>query len=313
VIGPQHSITGDTLCETKQPILLETIRFPETVISMAIEPESMVERKKLGDMLDMMKRQDPTFKAVENEETGQTLISGMGELHLEVIKHRLLRDFNLRVKVHKPRVNYRETVARAVEVTGECNRQVSGEQLFARLKIRLEPTQQEGPPVVTGFVPPEQLSGDYVASAHDELQACALGGGLIGGFPLTKLKLIILGGESRIDGSNETAFRIAASDAFEKALQQGGPVLLEPIMKLDIVTPEDYMGDFVGDLQQRRGVIVNSESRGEIATIEAHAPLAELFGYSSAMRSLSQGRASCSMEPLNYAPAPPEVAENFGF
>jgi len=313
VIGPRHSITGDTLCDAKQPIVLETIEFPETVISMAVEPESTTERKKLGDTLEMMKRQDPTFKAAENEETGQTLISGMGELHLEVIKHRLLRDFNLRVKVHKPRVNYRETVARAVEVTGECNRQLGGEQLFARLKIRLEPTDKEGPPIAVGFVPPEELSGDYLAAAHEELLALGEGGGLIGGFPLTKLKLIIQGGESRVDGSNETAFRIAAGDAFEKALREGGPVLLEPIMKLDISTPEEYMGDFVGDLQQRRGIIANTESRGEIAVIEAHAPLAELFGYSSAMRSLSQGRASCSMEPFNYAPAPPEIAEGFAF
>jgi len=313
VIGPRHSITGDTLCESKQPILLDSIDFPETVISMAIEPETATERKKLGEALEMMRRQDPTFNALENEETGQTIISGMGELHLEVIKHRLLRDFNLQIKVHKPRVNYRETVSQMIEVTGECNRQIGGDQLYARLRIRTEPTTHEGPPIVAGYVPPEELSGEFLAASQEELQALGEGGGMIGGFPLSKLRITILGGESRLEGSNETAFRIAAADGFERSLREGGPVLLEPIMRLDIVTPEEYMGDFVGDLQQRRAIIANTESRGETAIIEAHAPLAELVGYSSAMRSLSQGRASCSMEPLNYAPAPPDVAEGFAF
>lgn len=312
VIGPRESVTGDTFCDTKAPLQLQTIDFPETVISMAIEPESTADRKKLAETLEMMKRQDPTFRADENEETGQTLISGMGELHLEVIKHRLLREFNLNVKVHKPRVNYRETIGHSIEVVGECNRQLAGEQLYARLKVKVEPSDHEGSSVmVLNRCSPEQVPGDLVMAAVEELQACGEGGGVIGGFPLSKLKLTILGGETIPVSSTEVAFRIAASDAFEKALRQGGPVLLEPIMKLDIATPDENVGDFVGDIQQRRGVIAHTESRGEMALIEAHAPLAELFGYSSAMRSLSQGRASCSMEPLQYAPAPPDVADGF--
>jgi elongation factor G len=312
VIGPRHSITGDTLCDPKYPILLETIRFPDTVISMAIEPESTAERKKLSETLDMMKRQDPTFRAEENKETGQTLISGMGELHLEVIKHRLLREFHLDVKVHKPRVNYRETIRRSVEVTGECHRQMHGEQLFAKLRIRVEPSDHVGAPVlVTASCPPDALPGELLAAAMEELANRGQGGGLIGGFPLAKIRLTVLGGEAHPVNSNDIAFRIAAADAFERALREAGPVLLEPIMKLDISTPDEHVGDFVGDIQQRRGVVARTQSRGQTTAIEAHAPLAELFGYSSAMRSLSQGRASCSMEPLRYSPAPPEVVATF--
>lgn len=313
VIGPRYSITGDTFCDPRNPILLPTIEFPASVISMAIEPESTVERKKLAEVLDMMKRQDPTFRADENEETGQTLISGMGELHLEVIKHRLLRDFSLNVKVHKPRVNYRETIAQVAEVTGECHRLLGGEQLFAKLRIRLEPKAGDDLGVtVLSRCPPEEVPGELLNAALEEFKARGVGGGVIGGFPLSKLKLTVLGGETHPVGSTEVAFRIAAADAFEKALREGGPVLLEPIMKLEISTPDENFGDFVGDLQQRRGTISHTEARGSNAIIEAHAPLAELFGYSSAMRSLSQGRASCSMEPLHYAAAPPDVAASFG-
>jgi len=312
LIGPKDSITGDTLCDTRAPVLLESIEFPETVIAMAIEPESTSERKKLADTLEMMKRQDPTFRARENEETGQTIISGMGELHLEVIKHRLLRDFNLDVKVHKPRVSYRETIGQAIEVTGECHRTIAGQQLFAKVNIRMEPYDgdQAGVLVINHCIG-DALPWPLVEAALDELHSRAEGGGLIGSFPLSKLKVTLLGGEAQVEGSTEVAFRIAAGEAFEAALKQGNPVLLEPIMRLNITTPEDYLGDFVGDLQQRRAIIAKTGQRGRNSTIEARAPLAELFGYSSAMRSLSQGRAGCSLEPLEYAAAPPEVAEGF--
>ena len=310
IIGMRQSITGDTICETRAPILLETIKFPETVISMAIEPESSTERKKLEATLEMLKRQDPTL-AVISSETGQTLISGMGELHLEIIKNRLLRDFNLNVRFHKPQVSYRESIDHAVEVVGECNRMIAGQQLFARLKVRMEPAPQSAVPVmVLTAVPPDGLPPDHLTAALDELKALGEGGGKIGGYPLMKLKVSVLGGEWN-EQTDERAMKIAASDAFEKGLEQGGKVLLEPIMKLDIVTPEDYLGDFVGDLQQRRAIIAKTDHRGKMTVIEAHAPLKELFGYSSAMRSLSQGRAGASMEPLKYEPAPPEVLKAF--
>ena len=312
IIGLRHTVTGDTLCDSQNPILLESIEFPETVISMAIEPETTSERKKLADVLDLMKRQDPTFHAIESEESGQTLISGMGELHLEVIKNRLLRDFDLNVKFHKQRVNYRETIEKTIEVEGNCSRQMAGQQLSAQLRLRMEPNPAGQAVVVTSRCSPDEVPGDFLLAALEELEGRGEGGGSIGGFPLSQLKVTIIGGVADED-STDVAFRIAAGDGFEKALRNGGPVLLEPIMKLEIATPEEYMGDLVGDLQQRRGIVSNTENRGNIYVIEAEAPLAELFGYSSAMRSLSKGLAGCSMEPLRYAPAPPSVADGFAF
>ncbi|MBC8351744.1 MAG: elongation factor G [Planctomycetes bacterium] len=307
VIGLRGTITGDTLCDTRAPILLESIEFPETVMSMAIEPESTTERKKLEETLELLLRQDPTLR-VKTGETGQTLISGMGELHLEIIKHRLLRDFSLKVKFHKPQVSYRETVDHAVEVTGVCERMINGQQLFAKVSLKLEPTDVEGTGVlVLSQCPPETLPGEILSLLIDELNAHGEGGGLIAGYPLMKLRVTVLGGDAGEDEPNELAFKMAVSDAFTKGLEQGGKVLLEPIMKVDIVTPEDYVGDFVGDLQQRRAIISKTENRGRLTAIEAQVPLSELFGYSSAMRSLSQGRAGCSMEPLEYAPAPPDI------
>lgn len=310
VIGPRDSITGDTLCDTKAPILLESIEFPETVISMAIEPDSSAERKKLAEVLEMLRRQDPTFRARENEETGQTLISGMGELHLEVITHRLLRDFNLKVRVHKPRVSYKETVAHAAEVTGECNRQHAGQSLYAKVKIRMEPAEGLSVPVMVTMGPGINLPEHYLTAVLDTLNEQGAGGGSVG-CPLLKVKITVLGAEMHETDSSEIAFRYAAADAFNKALQAAGVVLLEPIMKIEITTPEEHLGDFIADLQQRRGLITHTFNRGKHTVIEAEAPLANLFGYSSAMRGLSQGRATCSMEPAAYGPAPPDVLESF--
>jgi elongation factor G len=310
VIGLRHSVTGDTLSSTQEPILLESITFPETVISMAIEPETSTERKKLADVLEIMKRQDPTFRARENEETGQTLISGMGELHLEVIKHRLLRDFRLNVRVHKPRVSYRETIERAVEVTGECHRNVGGQMLSAKVRIRMEPFSKGTKPVTVLVAPGGILPEEFLAAAVEVLSERGEGGGTLG-FPLMQVKITVLGGEVHETGSNELAFRYAAGDAFEQGLRQAGIVLLEPIMRVEVTVPEEHLGDIMGDLQQRRAIIVRTHTRGRNTVIEAHAPLANLFGYSSAMRGLSQGRATCTMEPHSYGPAPAGVLETF--
>jgi elongation factor G len=309
VIGLRASVTGDTLCETQHPILLESIEFPETVISMAIEPETSADRKKLADALEMLKRQDPTFRARESEETGQTLISGMGELHLEVIKHRLLRDFNLNVKFHKPSVSYRETVGQTVEVVGECPRQIAGQAHFARLRIKLGPSEAServllGPAAATELPPP------LLNAAVETLRQEAEGGGSLG-LPLMKVQATVLGGETHPTESNEIAVRHAAHDAFQKGLRAAGVVLLEPIMRLEVTTPEEHMGDFVADLQQRRAVINRTNSRGRNTVIEAHVPLSKLFGYSGDMRSLSQGRATHSMEPAAYAAAPAEDLQRF--
>lgn len=311
VIGLKQTITGDTLCDTHgDPILLESIAFPETVISMAIEPESSTERKKLADILDMMKRQDPTFRARENEETGQTLISGMGELHLEIKIHELLREYKLNVRVHKPRVSYRETIEKAVEVTGECHRNVGGQILSAKLSIRMEPFPKGVKPVTVTLAPGVELPEEYLTAALEVLQEQGEGGGMLG-FPLMHVKITVLGGQLHETESSALAFRYAAADAFMTALKEAGIVLLEPIMRIEVTTPEENLGDIVGDLQQRRAVIVRTHVRGKNTVIEAHAPLANLFGYSSAMRGLSQGRATCSMEPHSYGPAAPEVLQSF--
>ncbi len=310
VIGLRQSITGDTLCDPKEPILLESITFPETVISMAIEPENSTERKKLADVLEMLKRQDPTFRARENEETGQTLISGMGELHLEIIKNTLLRDYRLNVRVHKPRVSYRETIAKAVEATGRCHRNVGGQMLFAELTIRMEPFSGGAAPVIVTVAPNHGLPEPFLAAALEVLTEHGQGGGQLG-FPLMQVKITLLGGAVHETETNELAFRIAAGDAFDKALREAGIVLLEPVMRLEITTPDDYLGDFVADVQQRRGEVLRTHNRGRLSIIEARAPLAQLFGYSNAMRGLSQGRASSSMEPLSYGPAPDDVLQSF--
>ncbi|MBI1901771.1 MAG: elongation factor G [Planctomycetia bacterium] len=309
IIGLRHSITGDTLCDPHEPVLLDGIQFPQTVISMAIEPETTAERKKLADRLESLKRQDPTFRAVENEETGQTIISGMGELHLEIIKNRLLRDFNLNVKVHKPRVSYRETVEHKAEVVGECRRQQAGQMLFARVKLRVEP-QAAGETVSLEPAAAQQIPEPFLSILLQDLQDRAAGGGTFG-YPLMNLRVTVLGGEISQTETSEPAIHIAAADAFDKALRAAGVVILEPIMKVEITTPDEFLGDLVGDLQQRRATITRTETRGKGTVIDARAPLANLFGYTSAMRSLSQGRASATMEPSHYGPAPPEVLESF--
>lgn len=314
-IGPRHSITGDTLCETQNPVELPSIQFAQTVLSMAIEPENTTERKKLAEVLEMLQRQDPTLKAAENSESGQTLISGMGELHLEVIKHRLTRDFRLNVKFYKPRVSYRETIGKAVEVVGKCNRQIGAQQMFAEVRLKMEPMPNASAPVVVFDLAAGDatLPDNFRLAAMEELRHRGQGGGMIGSFPLTGIKLSLLGGACSVEGSDEVAFRIAANDGFEKAMEAAGPVLLEPVMHLEITTPDDYMGEIVGDLQQRRAMIEKTEARGTLTVVTAKAPLKELFGYSTAIRSLSQGRAGCSMEPSGYQPAPAADAEEFAF
>ena len=315
VIGPRFAITGDTVCDTREMIELPSINFADTVISMAIESESTSDKKKLEETLDMLRRQDPTFRAVENEETGQTLISGMGELHLEVIQHRLTRDFGLNVKFYKPRVNYRETVAAKADVVGQCNRQIGSTQMFARLNVSVSPLEDVSAPVlVFDRLPPEVgLPNGIRQAAMDEIRERAAGGGLLAGFPLSGVRIDVTDAEMQEEGSDEVAFRIAAGDAFDRGMEKAGLVLLEPVMKVEVTTPGDYMGELVGDLQQRRAIIAATETRGTMTVIIAHAPLKELFGYSGAVRSLSQGRAAGSMEPLSYQPAPKEDAESFMF
>ncbi|MDR1493831.1 MAG: elongation factor G [Planctomycetaceae bacterium] len=311
VIGLRCSITGDTLCDVKSPILLESITFPETVISMAIEPETSDEHKKLKAVLDMMKRQDPTFRAIENEETGQTLISGMGELHLEVIKHRLLREHKVNVRVHNPRVSYRESIQKPVEAEGMCQRVLGGKKHSAGVTLNIEPLvdANQALEIASECNDPRFLT-QYKQIVLEAIREESQSGGLLG-FPLINLRITLKSVVITEGETDETAFRVAVAEAFRKGLETAGVTLMEPIMKLEVATPEEYLGDIVGDLQQRRAVITQTLQRGSLKVLEAEAPLANLFGYTSAMRGLSQGRASSSMEPLAYGPAPPEILKSF--
>jgi elongation factor G len=311
VIGPRASITGDTLCDAAAPIVLESIQFPETVISMAIEPETSLERKKLAETLDMMKRQDPTFRAVESEETGQTLISGMGELHLEVIRHRLERDFNLHCRVHKPRVSYKETLAREVTVRGQIDRLVGGQQFAATVTLRAEPTaDQTGPVVEQGWFPEGEAASALAALMTQSVRESAERGGLRG-CPLWGVRIGVLESPVPEPPPGDVAVRMAAAEAIDRMLEEAGTVLLEPVMRVEVTVPEDHLGDVINDLQQRRAIITATEIRGGATVLTAEAPLASMFGYSAAVRSVSQGRASFTMAPLKYGPAPAETAEAF--
>ncbi|MEX0700779.1 MAG: elongation factor G [Planctomycetales bacterium] len=308
VIGPKEVVTGDTLCDPQQPVLLENIRFPETVISMAVEPDSSAERKKLEETLVRLAKQDPTFHAKVNEETGQTIISGMGELHLEIIKKRMERDFGLKVKVHKPRVSYRETVRHPEEAVGEFHRQAAGAAQFARLRLRVEPNPVDESIVVENKMKPGTLPADLARLAEQEVRERAQSGGRIG-YPLMKARFTLLDADYREGETTDFAVQAAASAAVNAALDAAGIVLLEPVMRLEVVTPDESLGAIQGDLNMRRAMIVNSQRRGDLTVLEARVPLSAMFGYSTQVRSLSQGRASYSMEPLEYAEAPREVLD----
>ncbi len=313
VVGLKDSVTGDTLCDASHPILLEKIEFPETVISMSIEPVSSADKGKLADTLASLAREDPTFAYKVNEETGQTLISGMGELHMEILKNRMTRDYNLKVHVGRPRVSYRETIRKAVKrVEGTCIRQTGGSGLYAKVTIDLEhevlpkggPTLRFVNKMKNGTIPAE-----FVPAIEGGLRDEAKSGGRTG-YPLVDLKVTLVDADAHDVDSNDLAFGFAASDALKKAVHEAGAVLLEPIMKIEVVTPEDYLGDIMADLMSRRAQIDKMYDRGKLRVIEARAPLEKMFGYSTAVRSLSQGRASYSMEPLEYAAAPDELLES---
>ena len=311
VIGPRQSVTGDTLCDAQSPIVLESIEFPETVISMAIEPETSLERKKLSETLEMMKRQDPTFRAIESEETGQTLISGMGELHLEVIRHRLEREFNLHCRVHKPRVSYKETLAKPVQVQGESNRQVAGQTLEAIVALAAEPTgEQSGVTVEQGWFPESEQLAEVARIMTESVRESAERGGLKG-CPLWGVRIVVREAAVPEPLPTDVAIRIAAADGIERMLEMAGTVLLEPVMRIEVSVPEEHLGDVINDLQQRRAIITATEIRSGMNVLTAEAPLAEMFGYSAAVRSVSQGRASFTMAPLKYGPASAETAESF--
>ena len=311
-VGLKETQTGDTLCDPRGgAVLLEQIEFPETVISMAIEPQSTNDRDKLLAVLRMVARCDPTFEYRANEETGQTLISGMGELHLEVICHRIERDFNVPVRVGRPRVAYRETISFPAEAEGRLIRQTGGRGQYAVVTLRVEPFEPAPGEETLRIVnrhPAGTIRPVFASAAQQGVRDAAHTGNL-GGYPLINVQVTLLAAEEHPEDSSEVAFETAASIAFQRAVEHAGPVLLEPIMKVEVVTPEEYYGAINGDLMARRATILATAMRGRDHLITAEAPLATMFGYATQLRSVSQGRASYSMEPKRYQRMPANLAQ----
>jgi len=306
VAGPRFTITGDTLCETKNPVLLEKIEFPSTVISMAIEPRTSAEKDKLVQALARLEREDPTLQCKIDEETGQTIVSGMGELHLDVIRHRLLTDFNVAANVGKPRVAYKETITGEAEEEAKFIQQTGGRDHYGHVKLRVEPNPGHTHVVFENAQKDDEIPRQFLPVIEEGVLGGAESGAL-GGYPVVYVRIKLIGGSQHATDSSELAYHAAAVHAVQKALAKGSPVVLEPIMKVEVSTPEEYMGDIISDLMTRRAEINENEMKGRLRILRGKVPLSEMFGYSTTVRSLSQGRASYSYEPLEYAPVPPRV------
>ena len=311
VIGPKSSLTGHTLCDPRRPVLLESIEFPETVISQSIEPKSSRDRDKLMAALEALARQDPTFRTRTDLDTGQTLIYGMGELHLEVLVHRLRHDQNLDVHVGKPRASYRETVSTPAEARVDFARQLGGRTHVAIVELRVEPLplgEVLGDTAFESRVEPGAVDGQFIPAIEQGVRDAASSGPR-GGYLLVGWRAILLGARQHDTDSSELAFESAARVAFDEAVGKAGPVLLEPIMSLKIHTPDEHFGAITGDLNSRRAVITGTDVRGQFRVINAKVPLPEVFGYVTHLRSMSKGRASVSVTPSHYAVVPAAISD----
>ncbi len=308
VIGLKSVKTGDTLCDEKAAIVLESLFIPEPVLSLSIEPKTKADRDKLSTVLQRMGEEDPTFRVKSNEETGQTIISGMGELHLEIIVDRMKREFNVFANVGKPQVAYKETIKRPAKGEGKYIRQTGGRGQYGHCYLEIEPLPRGTGieflnKVVGGAIPRE-----YVPAVEDGVrEACQ--NGVLAGYPVVDVQITLYDGSFHDVDSSEIAFHIAGSMGFKAAVKQANPVLLEPIMNLEVVVPEEFMGDVIGDLNSRRCIIQEVSTRGNLKVVRGLVPLAEMFGYATAVRSLSQGRATFTMEPHSYSEVPKQIAE----
>ncbi len=311
VVGLRDSLTGDTLCDMKHEVVLEKIEFPETVISMAVEPKSSADRDRLAEALAALSRQDPTFDWRVDPETGQMLIAGMGELHLEIMTHRLERDMNVQVKVGRPRVSYRETVTGSSKAEARFIRQTGGHGQYAVVELKVEPYQPaegEDHVVFENEIRGGAISRQYVTAVEAGVREAAKGG-VLAGYPLINVKVTLLDGKEHPVDSSDLAFENAGMMAFRQACEQAGVGLLEPVMRLEVTVPSEYFGGVFGDLRSRRAQVTDSFARSDRQVIHAQVPLAEMFGYSTTLRSLTQGRAAWLMEPSHFAAVPAQVAE----
>jgi elongation factor G len=308
-VGLKHTTTGDTLCDPNHPILLERMEFPEPVISVAIEPKTKADQDKLGKALGALSEEDPTFQVRTDEDTGQTIISGMGELHLEVLVDRMTREFSVSANVGKPQVAYRETITVPIhKVEERYVRQTGGRGQYGHVIMDLEPTGPGGGYEFVDKVTGGDIPREYIPAVDAGIQE-AMEGGVIAGYPLVDVRAILSGGSYHDVDSSEMAFKIAGSMALKKAARQAKPVLLEPIMAVEVVTPEDYMGDVIGDLSSRRGKVEGMEQRGNAQVVRSQVPLAEMFGYATDLRSRTQGRATYTMQFDSYQQVPESIAQ----
>ena len=306
-LGLKDTFTGDTLCDPARPVLLEAIRFPEPVLAMVVEPKSKADQDKLGEAMNKLSEEDPTFKVRTDQETGQTLIAGMGELHLEVLIDRMLREFNVRVNVGKPQVAYKETITVSAEIEGRFIRQFGGRGQYGHVWLRLEPVERG-----SGFRFIDQIRGgaipkEYISAVEAGVRE-ALETGVVAGYPIVDIKVTLFDGSFHEVDSSDLAFKMAGSIALKDGVRKASPILLEPIMKLEVVMPAEFLGDVIGDLNSRRGHIEGIETHGETCVVRALVPLAEIFGYATILRSLSQGRATYSLEFNCYRELPAGLA-----
>ena len=303
VVSVRNTTTGDTFCDEKNPIILESMVFPEPVIRVAIEPKTKAGQEKLGIALMKLAEEDPTFKTYTDDETGQTIIAGMGELHLEIIVDRLLREFKVEANVGTPQVAYKETISTAADIDERYVRQTGGKGQYGHVKLRVEPNEpgkgyEFVNAVVGGAIPKE-----FIPAVDQGIQGAMLAG-VAAGFPVVDVKVTLYDGSYHEVDSSELAFKIAGSMAFKEACRKANPVILEPIMKVSVMVPEEYMGDVMGDITGRRGNILGMEPRGGATQIDANVPLSEMFGYATDLRSRTQGRGTYSMEPSHYVQLP---------
>ena len=307
-VGLKNTTTGDTLCDEKHPIILESMEFPEPVIRVAIEPKSKAGQEKMGIGLQKLAEEDPTFRCYTDEETGQTIIAGMGELHLEIIVDRLLREFKVEANIGKPQVAYRETITQNADVDCKYSRQSGGKGQYGHVKIRIEPNPEKGfefvNAVVGGAIPKE-----YIPAVEAGIKG-AMQSGVLAGYPVVDVKVTLYDGSYHEVDSSEMAFKIAGSMAFKDAMRKAAPVLMEPIMKVAIIVPSDYLGDVMGDVNSRRGMILGQEQRTGAVQVDANIPLSNMFGYATDLRSKTQGRGQYVMEPSHYTAVPKSIADD---
>jgi elongation factor G len=307
-VALKNTFTGDTLCDENKPVVLEAIKFPEPVIAVSIEPKTKDDQERMGDVLSRLVEEDPTFRARYDQETGQTIISGMGELHLEIIVDRMLREFNVQADVGRPEVAYKETITQPADAEGRFVRQTGGRGQFGVVKLHAEPVERG-----TGFKFNNKIIGgsiprEYIPAVEQGIRE-ALETGVLANYPVIDVGVDLVDGQHHPVDSSELAFKMAGSLGIQEAMKRARPVLLEPVMKVEVATPDDFFGDVLSDISSRRGQVTDVDHRGHLRVIAAHIPLAETFGYATVLRSITQGRASYTMEFDHYQEVPASIAD----